>query len=138
MTFVCPEWEIEKIPRFARRAGYDGVEIRVNAGHKHGLSSRSSYAERERVRKLFQREGIEISSIATSVKFSFNDRNQRRENIEQAKEDIKLASHLGADVVRIFAGGSAGELNEALAEGIGDAFTEVGEFAKQDGVCPLL
>ena len=87
---------------------------------------------------LFIREGIEISSVATSVKFSHTDETKRRKNIEQAKQDIKLASHLGANVVRIFAGGASGELNSDLAKIIGDSFTEVGEYAIQDEVCPML
>ena len=33
MTFVCPTWATEKIVKFAKEAGYDGVEIRVDAGH---------------------------------------------------------------------------------------------------------
>jgi sugar phosphate isomerase/epimerase len=41
MTFVCPEWTIEEAVAFAREAGYDGVEIRVDAGHRHNISSES-------------------------------------------------------------------------------------------------
>jgi sugar phosphate isomerase/epimerase len=41
MTFVCPNWEIEKVVKFAKQANYDGVEIRVDAGHKHEVSSQS-------------------------------------------------------------------------------------------------
>jgi hypothetical protein len=41
MTFVCPGWDIERIVSFARKDGYDGVEVRVDEGHKHGISSKS-------------------------------------------------------------------------------------------------
>jgi sugar phosphate isomerase/epimerase len=52
MTFVCPEWKIEKVIDFASEAGYDGVELRVDEGHKHGVSSASSKFEREYVKRL--------------------------------------------------------------------------------------
>ena len=138
MTFVCPSWSIERIVRFARKAGYDGVEIRVDAGHKHGVSSKSSKEERRRVRRLFEGEGVEVSSIATSVQFSFPDPEKRRENIEAAKLNIELAGDLGAKVVRIFAGRNVEELTDEVAGYVAEAFTEVGEYAKDYGVCPLL
>ena len=138
MTFVCPSWSIERIVRFARKAGYDGVEIRVDAGHKHGVSSKSSKEERRRVRRLFESEGVEVSSIATSVQFSFPDPEKRRENIEAAKLNIELAGDLGAKVVRIFAGRNVEELTDEVAGYVAEAFTEVGEYAKDYGVCPLL
>lgn len=138
MTFVCPEWEIERIPRFARRAGYNGVEIRVDARHAHGICSQSPYSVRAYVRRLFLREGIDICSVATSVRFAQLDAEKMRQQIAQAKADIKLAAHLGAPVVRIFAGGDSGGMTPQLAELIADAYTEVGDFAASDGVCPML
>jgi len=138
MTFVCPSWEIERVVRFAREAGYDGVEIRVDAGHKHGVSSKSSKDERRYVRRLFESEGVEVSSVATSVQFSFPDPVKRRENIEAAKLNIELAGDLGAKVVRIFAGRNVPELTDESAGYIAEAFTEVGEYAEEYGVCPLL
>ncbi len=139
MTFVCPDWDLEMIPRFARKAGYDGVEIRVDAEHKHGLSSRSSYKDRAHARKLFAREGIEVPCVATSVQFAWTDLDQRNKNIAQAKADIKLAAHLGATKVRIFAGPRESKvLTPELAQAVGDAFTEVGDYAAADGVRPML
>jgi len=138
MTFVCPEWKIEKIVRFARESGYDGVEIRVDIGHKHEISSKSSKEQRNYIKKLFSDEGVNVSCIATSVQFGFADPEKRRENIESAKENIILASDLGAKVIRIFAGGGIPRLTEEAATYIADAFTEVGDFGMDYNVCPLL
>lgn len=138
MTFVCPEWEIEKIVLFAREAGYDGVEIRVDAGHKHGISSKSSDEKRRYVKKLFDDESIKVSSIATSVHFGSPGPMTRRENIEAAKANIKLASDLGAKVVRIFAGGGIPKLTDEAAGYIAEAFTEVGDYAIEYEICPML
>ncbi|RJS84214.1 sugar phosphate isomerase/epimerase [Candidatus Bathyarchaeota archaeon] len=138
MTFMCPNWKIEKIVRFARESGYDGVEIRVDAGHRHGISARSSKAERRYVRELFEEFGVDVSSIATSVQFSFPDPTKRKKNLEDAKKNIDLASDLGAKVVRIFAGRNVPKMTDEVAQYIADAFTEVGEYAETLNVCPLL
>ena len=138
MTFVCPEWKIEKIVQFAKETEYDGVEIRVDVGHKHGISSKSPPEERKYVKKLFDENNVEVSCVATSVQFGFSDPEKRRENIEAAKANIRLASDLGARVIRIFAGGDVPKLTDDVADYIAEAFTEVGDYAAQYGVCPLL
>lgn len=138
MTFVCPEWEIEKIVQFAGEAGYDGVEIRVDAEHKHEISSRSSDGKRRYVKKLFDNAGIEVPCVATSVQFGSSDIAERRENIESAKANLNLAADLGANVVRLFAGGGIPKLTDEAADYIAEAFDEVGDYAMESGVCPML
>lgn len=138
MTFVCPTWEIERAVAFARDTDYDGIEIRVDAGHKHGLSSQSSAAERARVRRLFASEGVEVACIATSGHFANPDAGKHAEHIAAAKANLDLAADLGAPVVRIFAGGGIRALDAAAADRVAAAFDEVGEYAAGTGVCPML
>jgi sugar phosphate isomerase/epimerase len=138
MTFVCPTWEIEKIAKFAKDANYDGVEIRVDEGHKHDVSSKSSSERRKYVRNLFGETGIEIPCVATSIQYGFADPAERRENIDYAKVNLDLAADLGAKVVRMFAGGGIPKLTEESASYIAEAFDEVGDYAKGSGVTPML
>lgn len=138
MTFVCPEWEIERVAQFAKEADYDGVEIRVDAGHKHEVCSQSSAETRQYVRKLFADEGVEIPCVATSCHFANPDPATYRENIEAAKANLELAADLGAKVVRIFAGGGIPELDDEAADRVASAFDEVGEHAKGSGSSPML
>ena len=130
MTFVLPEWEIERIVKFAKESGYDGVEIRVDAKHKHEISSRSSAEVRKYVRELFADEGLDIPCVATSVQFGSSDPSVRRENIESARMNLDLAADLGAGVVRMFAGGGIPKLTDEAAEYIAEAFDEVGDYAE--------
>jgi sugar phosphate isomerase/epimerase len=138
MTFVCPEWETEKIAKFAKEANYDGVEIRVDAGHKHGLSSASSAEARRSARKLFRDEGVEVASVATSVQFASPDAQKHKQNLEAAKANLDLAASLGAAVVRMFAGGGIPKLTPDAAVQVAAAFDQVGEYAQASGVCPIL
>lgn len=138
MTFVCPDWSTERLVKFARQANYDGVEIRVDAGHKHGISSASSAQSRRQVKKIFRDEGVEIASVATSVQFASPTADNYKKNIEAAKANLALAADLGAPVVRIFAGGGIPKLTAQAAEQVAAAFDEVGEYAKASGACPIL
>lgn len=138
MTFVCPDWSIEKCVEFAKESHYDGVEIRVDTGHKHGISSQSSVAARRRVRKIFEAEGVGIACVATSVHFACPEPGKHQDNLEAARANLDLAADLGAPVVRIFAGGGIPELTKAAAEQVAAAFDKVGEYAKASGACPML
>jgi sugar phosphate isomerase/epimerase len=138
MTFVCPDWPIEKIVAFAKQARYDGVEIRVDVGHRHGISSASPANTRQAVRKLFRDAGIEVAAIATSVQFASPGAEDHKKNLAAAKANLDLAGDLGAPVVRIFAGGGIPKLTPAAAQQVAAAFDEVGEYAKPRGVCPVL
>ena len=138
MTFVCPEWPVETVVQFAKEADYDGVEIRVDAGHRHGISSESSPETRQYVKNLFDDAGIEIPCVATSVQFSSPESATRNENIRAAKANLELAADFGAKVVRMFAGGGVPELTDESADYIAAAFDEVGDYAAASGVCPML
>lgn len=137
MTFVCPTWPTEKIVKFAKAAGYDGVEIRVDAGHKHGISSASSAEVRRSTRKLFANEGVGVASVATSVQFAVADAEAHKKHLAAAKANLDLAADLGAPVVRIFAGGGK-PMTPKIADQVAAAFDEVGDYAKASGACPIL
>jgi sugar phosphate isomerase/epimerase len=138
MTFVCPEWDIETAVAFAARAGYDGVEVRVDSGHRHGISSQSSAAERKRVKRVFAAAGVEVACVATSVNFAFPDPAVHAQNLASARDNLSLAADLGAPVVRIFAGGKIPALTAEAANQVAAAFDEVGAYAAPLGVCPML
>ncbi len=138
MTFVCPDWTRERIVKFARKAGYDGVEIRVDEGHKHGISSASPAPSRRAARELFANEGVEIASVATSVQFASPAAETHKKNLAAARANLDLAAELGAPVVRIFAGRGIRKLTAEAARQVAAAFDEAGEYAKAAGPCPIL
>lgn len=138
MTWVCPDWEIEKVVRFANETEYDGVELRVDTKHAHQVSSESSGEKRKYVKTLFDHANVEVSSIATSILFSSPKPEIRKKSIEDAKANMNLAADLGAGVVRLFAGKEIPILTDESADYIAAAFDEVGDYAKASGVCPVL
>lgn len=138
MTFVCPDWTIEQVADFARKAGFDGVEIRVDANHKHEVSSKSTATQRRYVRNLFESAGVAVSCIATSVTLSSPDAANLQQNMETAKANMDLAADLGARVIRAFAGGHVPAVDEETALRLAAAYDKLGEYGQARGVCPML
>jgi len=138
MTFVCPSWDLERVVQFAKETDYDGVEIRVDLGHNHGISSLSSAEERLRAKDLFADAGVEIPCVASSARLSNLDPEKHAEHLKNAKADLDLAADLGAPIVRIFAGKEVPELTTEVAIQVAAAFDELGAYTEGTGVSPML
>ncbi|HHX40181.1 MAG TPA: sugar phosphate isomerase/epimerase [Armatimonadetes bacterium] len=104
MTFMTPEWTLDEVIAGARRHGYDGVEPRVTAKHKHGIEPDMPAAARKEARERFADAGIEIACIATSCTFAATDPAKRQANVDNLKRHIELAADLGALGIRVFGG----------------------------------
>lgn len=102
MTFSTPEMEFNAVADTARKFGYSGVEIRVDAGHAHGIERDSDTSLREEARSAAADAGIEICCIATSCRFA--DPETETETHIQAREALELARDVGASCIRVFGG----------------------------------
>lgn len=142
---IGKDWNLEKLAKVAKEAGYDGVEPRTDMGMKHRLSvgfrdePRTSAENIQKARKLFEDAGVSFASIATGVQFSSQNPQVRKRNIEEAKEYIELADKLGAKVVRLFGGRVPPGVRRADAvDYIAECLNEVGRFAREYDVSPLI
>jgi sugar phosphate isomerase/epimerase len=117
MTFACPEWTLDEVIRGAERHGYDGVEPRVTANHKHGIEPDMPAEARKRVRTTFEGSPVSIGCIATSCRFATDEPDKRAENVENMRRHIALAADLGARRIRVFGGKRPEglELGDAIA-----------------------
>lgn len=120
MTFACPEWTITEIIEGAQCYGYDGVEIRTEGNHRHGLEADSSADARRSAIHKFHDAGVDIPCVATSLKFA-REGNAGREQREAALPLLELAVDLGARGLRVFGG-------EPVRDGEG------GEIAREDAI----
>jgi sugar phosphate isomerase/epimerase len=136
MSWVCPGWTIDEIASYGAQSPYDGIELRVDCAHAHGVSRHSSAAERANVRSLLDAHGLEIPCIATSHQFAVAE--DLDAAIDAAKADVELAADLGARYIRVFAGGEGDSLPDDAVTRVSSALTELGEHARSYGVSPLL
>ncbi len=139
MTWVAPEWDVARLIDGARKYGYNGVEIRTEAGHAHGLELDAPPETLARVRSAFTQSGVEISCIATSLRFSMPEDSERAEAVEKLKSYISFAEMLGSPYVRVFAGQMPGGVEPAgVIDYVSDALAEAVEAAESTPVTILI
>jgi len=102
MSFSCPQLSLGEMLALALRAGYDGIEPRLDANHRHGVEIDTDSKQRAAIRELAQESGIAICCLATSCRFT--DPATTEESLHAAHEVIDLASDVGAPVIRVFGG----------------------------------
>ncbi len=133
MTFSCPELDFSGVLDVARRIGYDGVEPRIDAGHKHGIDVGIGAADRAEIRRTVAAGDVALACIATSCVFA--DPEKTDENVEKCLRAIDLAGDLGCPTIRVFGGQIAEgmERDEAI-DLVARSLTEVAGLAVERGV----
>ncbi len=137
MTFSCPEMDLTGLLDLAEKVGYEGVELRIDAGHGHGVEVDTDKERRREIREQAKDAGIAISCVATSCKFA--DAESGEQTIAEARERICLAADVGAPVVRVFGGPFGDEsTREEAIDGMAERLDAVAELAEELGVTVCL
>ena len=135
MTFSCPELTWDEVFAAAKRIGYDGVEPRAQAQHKHGVEVAASAEERATIRRKAADAGIAISCLATSCSYTASDKAKFREMMADSRALIALAHDIGAPCMRVFGGQiPQGMSREAATKQVADCLAELGDPAREAGV----
>ncbi len=95
-TFACPAWHLDRIIDAAVLHGYQGVEVRVDAGHSHGIEVAAPGRDRMEFHHLFSAAGVEPCCMATGIQFVSDHA------VEYAKARIELAADIGCRAIRVF------------------------------------
>jgi sugar phosphate isomerase/epimerase len=133
MTFSCPEWRLDEVLAAAQRYGYDGVELRVDANHLHGVEISNTPEQRSTARRMAAAQGVALCCVATSCRFA--DPATVAQNIAEAQERIDLAADLDAHVVRVFGGKiPPGLSRQEATESVVQALDTLAGYAAQRGV----
>ncbi len=128
MTFSCPELSVREVVMTARRYGYDGVELRVEAKHAHGVELSADQADRVRIRKEFEDGGVAIACVATSCCYS--DPAETATQIDKTPQYIDLAGDLGCGHLRVFGGViKSGLTREQAIERLAESLRSVADLA---------
>ena len=131
-TLGCPGWTLEQIAENAKAMGFDGVELRGAAGEHIGPDE--TPAERLRIRRLFEKAGVEIVCIMGYSTFTLDDFQKRKDSMAMAVKFIDIARDVGCPRLRVF----GGRLDKAgRAEGVRrvvDGLTRVASHAEKAGI----
>ena len=102
MSSVCPPLTLAELIDKAKHYDYKHLELRVEWNHGHGVELDSTPQQLQETRARFADSGIDLSCIATGVRFIDPDANKRAEQVELLKRYIDLAAAVGAANIRIF------------------------------------
>ena len=99
----CPPLTLAELIDKAKQYGYKHLELRVEWDHGHGVELDSTPQQLRDARAQFVDSGIDLSCIATGVRFIDPDAPKRRaEQVELLKRYIDLSETMGAANIRIF------------------------------------
>src|SRR5262245_39194002 len=130
-TLGCPDWAIEQVGEAARRAGYEGVELRLLDGEI--IPADLSSARRAEIRRALS--GLEICCLGTSCRFAFPDAGERARNRDEAERYLALAADLGCPLIRVFGGNLApGQPLAAGIANIADSLNQLAATSERSGV----
>ena len=133
MTFSTPELSLTQVLDVARRFGYNGVEIRLDADHKHGIEVNTTAADRQAINDQVAGGGVPLACLATSLRYA--DPLNGEETLRQTHERIDLAGDLGAPALRVFGGSIPDHLTrEQAIDTVADALAAVAGHAAERGV----
>ena len=137
MSFSCPELGIDELISVARSYGYDGIELRIESGHRHGAELGAGAAERGAIRRKAEEGGIALCCLATSRRFA-NPETAAQE-IDLTLRCIDLAADIGSPRLRVFGGAiPEGVERETAIKLLADSLRSTADHAKARGVTVCL
>ena len=135
MTFATPDWDLSRILTAAIRYGYDGLEPRAEAEHKHGVELDTTKKQRKELKAMFADTGVANCCLATSRTYSMLEADKRAESVQLTKKYIDLAYDTGAPTIRVFGGGTPEGADFAeVKKYVAEAMRECAEHAQGSGV----
>ena len=124
---------LAEILELARKLGYDGIEARISANHKHGVELTASGESRAQFKDQSARSGIPVCCVATSCRYA--DPETRDQSIEESHQALDLASDVGARCIRVFGGAIPdGISRETAISGVSEALLGLADHAEEKGV----
>lgn len=130
---VCKDWDLETLIAKLEEARFEAVELRTT--HKHGVEPSLAAAEREKVRRRFERSKVRLLSFGTTCEFHSPDAAERRRQVEIGKQFIGLAHDTGAWGIKVRPNGMPKEApREATIRHIGEGLRELGDAGAGFGI----
>ncbi len=126
---------LDELFNVTRRNRIDGLELRAELGHQHGVELTLDAAARAAVKERFADSGVTFACLATSCKFESPDEATRQAEIDRAKSYCDLAADCGAPRIRVF--GNAipqGCDPDDVVEWVGVSLRQIAEHAEARSV----
>ncbi len=122
------DWDVPTLIANCKKAGYPGIELRVD--HAHKVSAKLTPAERREVRKQFADGKTVFVGMGCNWDFHHTDPAKLAANVEGAKADVVLSYDCGGSGVKVKPNALPKDVPVArTCEQIGKALNVLGKFA---------
>jgi sugar phosphate isomerase/epimerase len=137
-TLGCPAWKWSQVLDSAKQYGFAGVELRGIEGNMDlpACPEFSPSRIEQSMRDVADR-GLHISSVDSSSSMHESDPQKRKQQLDDARRFIDLASKLGVPYIRVFGNQIEGTPEETIAR-VASALRELGDYAGRKNVTVLL
>ena len=122
------DWDVPTIIDNCTKSKVLGVELRTE--HKHGVELTLNSIQRKEVKKRFADSAVVVLGYGSNVQFDNPDTAILKQNINRAKELLKLTHDIGSSGLKVKPNEfHEGVSHEKTLEQIGRSLNEVGKFA---------
>ena len=128
-------YQLEDILTFARRTGFDGVEL-VDGWPEGGYPASTDRKKIEALKQNYDTYGLQVFSIQLGAAGAFApDETARRNWLQQTRDRLSFASQAGCDCVGLWPGGALrGQTIEQAIRRLAGSFHEVAKMAADQGL----
>jgi sugar phosphate isomerase/epimerase len=136
-SLACPDWTVEEAANAVACFGFDGIEWRLADGDP--ITSRTSAAVLRRVIAATHARGLSVPALDSSCQLVQDDVDGCSKSVREGEFMVDLASHLGAQALRVFGGPLPQDLSvrEALPAAA-DVLRSIARYAARHGIHILL
>lgn len=126
------DWDVPTIIANCEKSRLLGVELRTE--HKHGVEPSLNAAQRKEVRQRFENSSVKFVGYGSNVEFDSPDPAVLKQNMDLAKELVKLSHDVGGTGVKVKPNKfHEGVAHEQTIEQIGKSLNEIGKFGADWG-----
>jgi len=134
-TWCYRDLPVEEAASRIAAFGLRGIELVAHAPCWHA-DPRASEEEIGRLKRMLAEKGLVIVAVSPATDYLKFTPEEQRQQIEHTKANVDLAVKLGAQVVRIFAGGEIpeGRSWDECVRTVADQLRECAKYAEEMGV----
>jgi len=122
------DWDVPTLIDKCEQAKVLGVELRTQ--HSHGVESNLNTQQRRDVKKRFGNSPVTLVGLGTNFSFHWVDQARLQQDIEDAKQYVKLSYDVGGSGVKVKPNALPPEVPvEKTIEQIGKSLNKLGRFA---------
>ncbi|MCC6590560.1 MAG: sugar phosphate isomerase/epimerase [Bryobacterales bacterium] len=130
---LLKDWDLDTLIAKLEEAKFEAVELRTS--HKHGVEITLDKAQRDNVRRRFEKSKVRLLSYGTTCEFHSPDPEVRKKNVELGRQWIHLAHDTGAWGIKVRPNGLPKDVpHEKTIANIGAGLRELGEYGAGHGV----